>query len=1122
MNMDAFKQRIQLKNSEIHLSSAPELTDGNTALFAQQVRALLEGKLPLDEAHLKGHVSTDSTIPFSLSDIQYAYVIGRNPGVELGGRSSSFYIEIDVEDADIDALTASLNHVISLHPMLRAVLSGDGQQKVLEQVSPYQIETLDVSGLEKQEQQAALAAHRHELETTLLPLDKAPSFVIKAIRLDTGLVRLAIYFDLIFVDMHSVYLVLQDWFDHYQNGTVATQSRPSFSDYLNCEALLTDEAQGRKDVAYWEDKLNKLPQAPEMPLKKAPSLLSQPQFCRLSKSLPATLIEQLRVVAHNGGMTLETLFLGAYAEVVRQWSKAQNFTLTVTQMSRRPYFEGVEHTVGNFLQPVLLPVEGGKSETFSQRLLALQSSIISNRLHSSHNSIKVLRALTKQSQSNRAASFPVVFSNTLDYDLQEVVKSPSWPGIHSRYMSNTTPQLWLENQLTYEQGQVTINWNYVEELFPDGMIQEMQEAYLTLLNACASDAKLLDKQGEVVDLPEQDARARQQANDTEIALNPTLLQDLVLNAAHKYPDQVALVQGDRQVTYSELLNKAQWIANQIGRNVNICANDIVAVTQQQGPDLVIAIVGVLLSGAAYVAIDPNLPSARKVKLLERCDAKGVVGDTNTLADFTQISDVPHCDLFGYDATQTASTVSHPVPELDDLAYVIFTSGSTGEPKGVMISHRNAANTVIDINRRFNVSSDDAVLSVAPAGFDLSVYDYFGVLGAGGRVVFGKPESAQDPLLWYEELVAHDVTIWNSVPAPMKALVDKNTHNLSQSKLRLVLMSGDWIPVDLPDRIKEVLPHCEVISLGGATEGSIWSIFYPIQAVDDKWSSIPYGKPLANQRFHVLNEWLSHCPRWVTGELYIAGEGVAQGYLGDKEKTAQRFFDHPVTGERLYKTGDLGKYIADGYIEILGREDNQVKINGYRVELGEVEVCLLDHEHISHVVVGAPAHPRTGQRHIVAWIVSDKPQAELDHDALQTQLRNLAQRELPNYMIPSYYIVLDAMPLTSNGKISHNELPSPWQDLDNEAEQSVQAGNEIEAALLDIWIKQLQHDSVDVTSGFFDIGGDSLHAVALIGTIREQFGINTDTEQEIVEGLFMNSNIQYFAQLIHKDHETEVE
>jgi acyl-coenzyme A synthetase/AMP-(fatty) acid ligase/acyl carrier protein len=355
---------------------------------------------------------------------------------------------------------------------------------------------------------------------------------------------------------------------------------------------------------------------------------------------------------------------------------------------------------------------------------------------------------------------------------------------------------------------------------------------------------------------------------------------------------------------------------------------------------------------------------------------------------------------------------------------------------------------------------------------------------------------------------------------MKALVDKNAFDLVNTQLRLVLMSGDWIPVDLPGRIREILPECSVISLGGATEGSIWSIFYPIEKVDEKWSSIPYGKPLANQRFHVLNDWLSDCPKWVTGELYIAGEGVAQGYIGDLEKTQQRFFEHPETGEKLYKTGDLGKYIEDGYIEILGREDNQVKINGYRVELGEVEVCLLTHDKVSHVVVGAPVHPKTGQRHIVAWIVPVEQDSDLNHDELQEQLKTLAQNELPNYMFPTYYILLPVMPLTGNGKINHNELPSPWQNTENEERNAVEPSNDVESRLLEIWKNQLQHEDFDVSSGFFDIGGDSLHAVALIGTIREEFGISPEVEQEIVEGLFMNSNIQYFSQIIQKEKEVE--
>lgn len=1121
MKMDAYKQRILLKNDEIQFFADQEVSEADVSQLKQQFRDLLDGVLPLKEGHLINLKGEADSTPFALSDIQYAYVIGRNPGVELGGRSSSLYLELDVENADLNALTDSLNSIIKLHPMLRAVIVDGGKQKVLEDLKPYKIETIDVRGLPENEKNKILEKNRQDMEGALLPLDKAPLFDIKATLMDQDVVRLNLYFDLIFVDMHSVQIIIRDWFHLYRHGSIdESLVRPGFSDYLKCEELFIKEEQGRQDRSYWENIIDELPFAPELPLKNAPSLIQNPQLKRLSRSVPSELIDKLKTIAHDRGLTLETLFLGAYIEVIRQWSKTQSFTITLTQMSRRRYFEGIENTVGNFLQPVLLAVNSSKTSSFIERLMQVQADFLTNRLHSSHNSIKVLRELTKRNQSNRSVSFPVVFSNTLDFNLQEVVKGFSWQGINHVYSSNKTPQVWLENQITCEENTVRVNWNYVDELFPDEMIDVMLDSYMSLLTACSAGDAILDRAGSVVDLPEADFKERCQANDTNIDLNLDLLHELIHAAANKYPDQVALVQGDYKVTYRELLSKAKWLAHSINSKTRISPNDIVAVSMFQGPDLVIAILGILMSGAAYVALDPNLPKMRKTKLLERCSAKGIVGDTHTLDDLDNLNDISRFNLLDYSVQETDSETLPSIQSLDDLAYVIFTSGSTGEPKGVMISHRNASNTVIDINRRFNVTKDDAVLSVAPAGFDLSVYDYFGLLSVGGRVVFKRSESTNDPQAWYEELATQDVTIWNSVPAPMKALVDKNTTKLASTQLRLVLMSGDWIPVDLPGRIQEILPECDVISLGGATEGSIWSIFYPIHQVDEKWSSIPYGKPLANQRFHVLNEWLSHCPKWVTGELYIAGDGVAQGYIGDLEKTTQRFFNHPETGEKLYKTGDLGKYLEDGYIEILGREDNQVKINGYRVELGEVEVCLLTHDKVSHVVVGAPIHPKTGQRHIVAWIVPIGQDSDLNGEELQEQLKELAQNQLPNYMFPTYYILLQSMPLTSNGKINHSELPSPWLNIENDERNAVEPSNDVEARLLNIWKNQLQHEDLDVSSGFFDIGGDSLHAVALIGTIREEFGINPETEQEIVEGLFMNSNIQYFSQIIQKEKEAE--
>jgi pyochelin synthetase len=360
-----------------------------------------------------------------------------------------------------------------------------------------------------------------------------------------------------------------------------------------------------------------------------------------------------------------------------------------------------------------------------------------------------------------------------------------------------------------------------------------------------------------------------------------------------------------------------------------------------GPEQMIAVLGTLLSGAAYLPIDSKHPVSRRNQMLAEAQVRTVLTQswlsTDALPSFAERIDVDLIPSASSPLTRHGGT-----PE--DLAYVIYTSGSTGVPKGVMISHGAARNTIDDINRRFQVCPEDRLLGISNLSFDLSVYDVFGPLGAGGCLVLPDPDRRDDPSHWANLIRECGVTIWNSVPAKMQMLLDHlDSQELrSPLSLRLILLSGDWIPVSLAARIRERIPNAETISLGGATEASIWSIFHPIKELPAGLERIPYGKPLANQTFHVLDAALRACPDWTLGELYIGGAGLSIGYLGDEATTTEKFICHPESRERLYRTGDIGRYLPDGNIEILGREDFQVKIHGHRIEPAEIEAALQSH------------------------------------------------------------------------------------------------------------------------------------------------------------------------------------
>ncbi|MEU2715861.1 amino acid adenylation domain-containing protein [Streptomyces sp. NPDC007205] len=1049
--------------------------------------------------------------PFPLTDIQQAYLIGRLGGLELGGISSQYYLEFDCPGLDVDRLTEALRKVVARHDALRTVAGTDQTQRILaaEEPAPYLVRTTDLRGRPAGEQSAELERIRAELTEQVLPADRAPQLDVRATLLDDGRVRLHLAVDLLFLDMRSLFTLMEEWRRHYDDPDLPVRPLElSFRDYVLAQEELREDSAGRAAAAYWAERLDTLPPAPELPLATAPEQLGIPRFVRHRAVFAPQRWEELRAAAHRHGLTPSGVLLAAYAEVLRTWSRRQEFTLTVTQFHRLPLHPQAEEIMGDFLSPGLLAVGGRPEETFAQRAADLQQRLLADLAHATHGGIRVLRDLARRRDDGRA-SMPVVFSSTLGGEgvpgagalesFGELVHD------HSR-----TPQVWLENQILELDGRLSVNFNAVEGLFPEGTLEDMFEAYVTLLHRLADDPSVWDTTRGLVPLPAEQAEERALANATAADIPPALLHELVADAARRSPDAVAVLTPGTETTYRQLTEDAHRIAHRLLTGPATAPGEIVAVSMRPGATQYSALLGVLHAGAAYVAIDPELPEERRLRLLARCSVRAVVTEPDLRESLRWPEGVTV--VTPQDAATLECSAERPARRRspDDLAYVIFTSGSTGEPKGVMITHRSAANTVQDINHRFGVGPDDRVLALAPTGFDLSVYDLFGVLGAGGTVVVPAPALGNDIAHWTQLLGRYGVTIWNSVPAPMRMWIDSLGDGGAPRgcRLRLALLSGDWIPVDLPGRIRQKIPAMRVISLGGATEGSIWSIHHPIETVRPEWSSIPYGKPLANQTMHVLNQWLEPSPVGVTGEIHIGGTGVAQGYLGDPERTAERFLVHPVTGERLYRTGDLGRYLPGGDIEILGREDFQVKINGYRVELGEIEAALVRQPGVRTALVTAPAHARTGQRQIAAYVV---PEAGADPDP--AALREALAALLPGYMVPSRFLTLDSLPLTTNGKIDHKALPTPWNDDSEAGDRRTAPRGRLEERLFDLWAQQLGHSDFGVEEGFFDIGGDSLHAVGLLALLRTEFGIGAEAEQEMVEGLFMNASIASFAELI---------
>ena len=430
-----------------------------------------------------------------------------------------------------------------------------------------------------------------------------------------------------------------------------------------------------------------------------------------------------------------------------------------------------------------------------------------------------------------------------------------------------------------------------------------------------------------------------------------------------------------------------------------------------------------------------------------------------------------------------------VAAADDLAYVIHTSGSTGEPKGIAVQHRPVANLIHWLNREFGIGPADRVLFVTSLCFDLSVWDVFGLLAAGGTIHVASEQELREPERLVRALIEEPITVWDSAPAALVRLAPlfpaRPAMPAISSRLRRVMLSGDWIPVTLPDRVRGAFPHAAVTSLGGATEATVWSNWYPIGEVDPRWPSIPYGRPIGNARYHVLDAGLAPCPVGVPGDLYIGGEVLCVGYAHQPATTAAAFVPDPFSGRsgaRLYRTGDRARYVVDGNLEFLGRVDQQVKVRGFRIELGEIEVALARYPAVREAVVLA-REDVPGDKRLVAYVVSKAGQTAPPAG----ELREFLRRSLPEYMVPSAFVVLDALPITANGKLDRKALPAPrWESVDDAA--TALPATPTEEALAVIWRQVLGVERVGRDDSFFELGGHSLLATQLVARLVEAFGV----------------------------------
>ncbi|MFC9892663.1 amino acid adenylation domain-containing protein [Nocardia sp. NPDC127579] len=1014
--------------------------------------------------------------PFPLAGMQHAYWIGRSDEQDLGGVAAHLYVEFDGADVDPERLAAAVRDLVVVHPMLRTRVLPDGTQQTLDAPGVPVFSVADLRAHSAESAAAELERLRDSKTHQRLDIENGQVLDVTLSRLADGRTRLHLDVDMTAGDAMSYRVLISDLAELYHGGVVPEQGY-SYRRYRT-ERTVDPQARDR-DRQWWQDRLADLPGAPELPTIPVSERVDPHRTVRYNHWLAPEAKQRLMAAAHARGITPAMALAAVFAETIGGWSAQSRFLLNVPLFHREPVHPDIDRVIGDFTSSIMLEVDVSANVTVTERARALQRAMHESGSHTAYSGLEVLRDLGRHRGEPVLA--PIVYTSALNLGelfadaVTETFGEPVW-------IISQGPQVLLDAQVTEVRGGLLLNWDVRESAFPAGMIEAMFARYTDAIGRLGAGEAGWNAEA-AVRLPVSQAAVRAAVNATDGPVSGRVLHQGLFDFARSTPDAVAVCWStdgvDGAWTYAELAAQALSVAAAL-RDAGVAPGSTVAVQLPKGPDQILAVLGVLAAGAAYVPIGFDQPVGRRAEILRTGDVVAAL----TVDD----ADLGRADLT---CLSLAAARRHPdplaapvLPDPESIAYVLFTSGSTGVPKGVDVPHRGAMNTIDAVNEWFEVGEHDRVLGLSALEFDASVYDMFGMFAVGGSVVALSAAQRAEATSWVELLTHHRVSILNCVPSMLDMILEIGGDQLGDS-LRAVTLGGDWVGADLARRLARQVPGCRFSGLGGATETSIHNTICEVSDPPAHWATVPFGVPLRNVRCRVVNSAGRDCPDWVPGEFWVGGANVAAGYRNDPERTAERFVVHDDI--RWYRTGDMARYWPDGTIEFLGRADHQVQIRGYRVELGEVESGLRTAPGVRHAVaavVGASA-PK-----LVAAVAGEVASAA----EIVAAVRDL----LPGYMIPTRIEILERMPLTANGKLDRRAVVALLEPGAN-AVADTGPGSALEAALAAIVAEVLGVERIGPRDDFFALGGDSVLATTAVARAREWLEIEDARVADLFAG-----------------------
>lgn len=1012
---------------------------------------------------------------------------------------------------NIDALEASLNTIIQRHESLRTTFTmGKGQpMQVIAPQMKLKIEVEDWRALpalqqESKVEEAAMADNQK-------PFDLAQGPLLRATVLQLSDHQHVLLFNVhhIVFDAWSMELFVAELarlYPDFARGALPTLPALTlqYADYALWQQQWLTGDRLAQQLNYWRQQLANAPTVLPLPTDYPRPPVQQFYGRTYTFSIPAELAKQLRQLSREHEATMFMTLLSGYVSLLYRYTQQEDI-LIGTPIANRHYRE-TEPLIGCFVNTLVLRTLVVDNPGFDQLLAQVKRVTLEAFEHQDLPLDLLVDSLKLERNLSHSPLFQVMFAwqdePVSSINLADLTITPI---ASVEVTSKFDLTLSMENS---EDGLLGV-WEYNTDLFSEATIKRMTGHLQKLLQSIVADPHQ-----SIARLPmltnEEQHQLRQAWNSTTLHYPPThCLHHLFEKQVARFPEKVAMIYEEQQLTYQALNAAANQLAHYL-QNCGVGPETLVGICVERSLNMAIGLLGILKAGGAYVPIDPVYPAERISFMIADAQVPVLLTQTEIAAK------LPPCEAhticldadWAEIATESKENIAVAVSP-DNLAYVIYTSGSTGKPKGTLVTHYNVTRLFDATKRWYHFSEQDVWSLFHSFAFDFSVWEFWGALLYGGQLVIVPYWVSRSPEAFYELICAQQVTVLNQTPSAFRQLIQAENQlaEIPKLNLRLVIFGGEALEMRslTPWFERHGDQYPQLVNMYGITETTVHVTYYPLTMADTKLPTSVIGRPIPDLQLYILDAYQQPLPIGIPGEMYVGGAGVSRGYKDRSELTAERFIQHAIntnpTHPTLYRTGDLARYLPNGDIEYLGRIDHQVKLRGFRIELGEIESALVQHTAVQEAVVIMHEDQTNQHKYLVAYLIP------LDTPPTIRVLQHFLKDKLPDYMVPSSFIFLDKLPLTTNGKIDRRALPAPDQVRTDSGADFVAPRTKEEAMLAQIWAKTLGIDEISIQDSFFELGGDSILSVQLLAEAK-QAGLEFSLQQ-----LFQYQTIYELAQLI---------